>query len=120
MSESDPFNELLARAKVFEAHGERVQELVTKSSEASEQATLMQLWSDLGDHTETYWQAMQAVNRFVEAKKSAVKEVNNITSTRLKARVLKALAECLLAEVTTLEQLAELEDERDRKLAALS
>jgi hypothetical protein len=115
----NPFKEMLARTRVLHEFKEKIDALSDKSGEALENAVLMNLWADLGDNTETYWQAMTAITAFVGAHKATTDAMSKVGSTRVKARLVRALAEIWKQTAELTEEIVALEDERDRRLASL-
>jgi hypothetical protein len=119
MPEDNPLNRLLARDQIITEFREKIASLKTQNSEALERDVLMALWSDLGDKTETYWQAMSAAGCLVEAHEAVNTAIGKIGSRRLRQRLVKALVELLTGQERITDQVEELAAERDRKLSAL-
>jgi len=119
MAEDNPLNNLMARNQIIVEFQEKIAVLKTKNSEAIERDVLMALWADLGDKTETYWEAMNAAGCLAEAHKAVSDAIGKMGSRRVRQRLVKALIDLLTAQELITDQVEELAAERDRKLSAI-
>lgn len=55
-----------AHIKREKDHEEAIDKVSGEQSERAENDILMTLWADLGDHSETYWEAMRAITLFTK------------------------------------------------------
>lgn len=111
MSEFSPDEEMdLGMAGFLEAMrkgahmSQRVSELCDKENDEVEKAILMTLWQKLGDQTETYWEAMQAVHAFVKAIRK-VRGVLEGFPGPMKATIFETLAQIFLSDVSTIRKI---------------
>lgn len=59
-------NMIKAHAQRERDHEEAIDKVSGEQSERAENEILMTLWADLGDHSETYWEAMSAITLFTK------------------------------------------------------
>lgn len=83
------FTEMLERRKKMEGE---MRAMTEGLSEQLEKAVLMELWKQLGDHTETYFEALNGAHMFIEAL-TAVRDIAT-KSTTLGPIIMEALSQC--------------------------
>lgn len=120
MSDDKSIQRFHARNEIILEHEHKCVAIRKKNSEGIEHEVLMPLWADLGDNTETYFEAMNAAGCLGEAHRAIGTVVEKISSIKVRRRVLMALVEILTRHDSIADELAALEAERDRKLTALS
>jgi hypothetical protein len=101
MSEKEPvhpFAAAAARQRRAELIHEALAPLRKESGERNETGIFMALWQDLGDQTETYWQAMTAVTAFVEIERM-IHEKLSAHELNVSLRVAEALVATLQARI---------------------
>lgn len=69
-----------------------------------ERELLCDLWRDLGDNTETYWQAMTAVAAYVKIDRFIFREMDTLPHA-VRIRVQEAIARTILAKVEANKQI---------------
>jgi hypothetical protein len=108
------------RHSLMHEYQEKIADLQRTNNEAIEHEVLMPLWSNLGDQTETYWEAMNASGSLVDAHKALSDVLSKVGSRPLRRRLVKALIEILTRHESITDEIEALTNERDRKLSALS
>jgi len=123
MSEHDnipePLKKLMALERAKAAHQAALNEISSRQSDQIEHEVLVDLWRDLGDNTETYWQTINACAAFQEVHNTAV-EVMAHLSPAVRGRVLRALGATFTIEASAMTEITAVDDETARKIAALS
>lgn len=116
--EEIPFDHPVARmAREMALKAEAVMEaqmLAEKHSSVMENEVLMDLWSKLGDQTETYWQAFRSAESYCRVSKVLQKE---LTGYPLATSLIlcDAVIQLLEHQKTTLRTVAELTDKYQKK-----
>lgn len=109
--ENEEFNPLKA---VFEsikrkkAIDDDIDAITIKHSEKAETEILVELWKELGDGTETYWEAYKGIEAFIKMQKSIKKHMMK-QSVRTQAPLLKAMAKIIEHLEETFKSIRELE-----------
>lgn len=104
------FDQMAKRQRIMREVQEKMEAYTDEQSEKIEKNMLMKLYSDLGDQTETYWQAMTAVAQFVKVLLYAKKKCSKLANP-IRIRILRSLAECLIHEAEMVEHIQKQTDE---------
>ena len=65
----------------------------------------LELWRDLGDLTETYWDAMSGANAYVAVDRLIFAEMDKIPHS-VRVRVMQAIADTLLTKIAIQKEMA--------------
>jgi hypothetical protein len=90
----------MAQARRSKLISEALEPLRKESRERTESTILLPLWQDLGDQTETYWQAMTAVSTFVEIERFIHEKLQGL-DLPVMYRVAEALLATLQGRITS-------------------
>ena len=83
-----------------------------KDSNHAENNVLMPLWQDIGDNTETYWQAMQAATSLVKAMRAVRKALRHHRPS-VKIKLFEALSQLMALDATTTQNLERIKQEHE-------
>ena len=107
MSHEDPIQRLMELMKKREAWEEKMSALSEKASEMVENELIAELWRDLGDHTETYWEAMLLVKKFIKCLTKVRKELSSRSG--MSPEVMRKLASCIWLDASMQEVIKDID-----------
>lgn len=105
---------LLHHRRCSEERAELVEQQQERQSMVIEKEVLVDLWKDLGDFTETYWQAMTGVKVFAEVVLYGQDELKGLKAP-IAARVAKAVGLAFIAQAAAITETAGAIEEMDAR-----
>lgn len=101
MSEEDPLKKMIELITKRREWQREMEDISNRASEEAEREVIAEVWRTLGDHTETYWEAMTLVSKFVEVLKFARSELEGASEAL--PFVMRQLATCIWIDAGIIE-----------------